>query len=142
MSLPPEFTGSAQFCYLVPTGPPNDERQDAYLALLEADPKTETDALDILSKSHHRAEYQSRMDRQRSLPLLCEPATSARPAPNGPAVAALESLPDEDRQLITDHVLNGTSLRAIAKAAGVSKDTIRKRYDRAKQKLAALVQKQ
>ncbi|AEU36163.1 RNA polymerase sigma factor [Granulicella mallensis] len=121
-----------------------DYRQDQYVALLEAAPQTEKAALAILRTVHHRQETSRRRDRKWTVQpdLTFDPIAPQGEDTDGHIVAALSCLPLEDQDIISQHIIEGMSLRDIAKQQGVSKDCIRKRYDHAKQKLQALAQKE
>lgn len=134
----PLFTGSAKFCYLVPKHLKEDERQTAYLAIIEANPDTAEDALSVLSALHHKTEKQARMQRVRNIPLEFEPAAEQRQDHDSRAMQALDLLPADDQVLIQQHVIEGTSMADLAKVAGVSRETIRKRYNTALAKLRVL----
>ena len=119
-----------------------DERQEAFLALLEEQPDSEQAAKDILSRLHHRTEYKERHSRRltkgKILQLNFDPIAPEHDDNDGEVMAALDLLPPTLRHVIEEHVIEGESLRDIAKREGVSKDTIRRRYDRAAEKLSHL----
>ena len=120
-----------------------DERQDAYTAILTERPQTYAEAMSVLSRLHHRKEYKARRSREltngKVHQLNFDPTGLQLKDTDGDAMAALERLPDAERRLIEDHVIEGTSLREIAQRDGVSKDTIRRRYDRAAEKVRQIV---
>ena len=129
---------TAAFCYLVPgSGITADQRQEMYFALLRECPLSEQDAERILRRVRGQIKYQER--KHGHLPILAEPSTDPPEPENGPMMKALDLLPAEDQHLVRQHVIDGHSLRDIAKDAGVNEKTIRKRYKRAKAKLKALV---
>ena len=131
------------FFYLVDSSLDVDLRQDMFLALLSEHPVTELEATAIIMRVRYVNEYAMKKERQRTLPLLVEPSTDDKgDEDNGYVVAALNTLPDDDQDLIMSHVIEGHSLRTIAKVQGVSKDTIRKRFNLAKDKLISVVKKQ
>src|ERR1700677_626570 len=118
---------SSSFLYLADSIRNEDSRQDAYLILLERQPQTKAEAELILSSLHHRTEWNRRQDRKRNVQLTFNPPATQVEWDDGVAVAALDRLPDADRHLIEEHVLEGLTLRQMATKAGVSKDTIAKR---------------
>ena len=118
-----------------------DDRQEQYLALLEAAPQTLESAEAVLSALHHRQEWNRRQHKKRFIPLSFDPIAQQTPDNDGDLMSALNLLSPADQKLIRDHVIEENSLRAIGKRDSVSKDTIRKRYDLAKEKLIALTPK-
>lgn len=115
-----------------------DHRQNALLALLEAQPATEAQAVAVLSCLHHKEESIQRRYRKRNMQLNFDPIAPQHDPCDGKMIAALDRLSGPDRELIEAHVLDGISLRNLAKNAGVSKDTIHKRYTVAANKLRIL----
>jgi len=118
-----------------------DDRQEQYLALLEAAPQSLESAEAVLSALHHRQEWNRRQHKKRFIPLSFDPIAKQSRNDDGDLVTTLNLLSPADQKIIRDHVLEENSLRAIAKRESVSKDTIRKRYDLAKAKLIALTPK-
>ncbi|WP_263377737.1 sigma-70 RNA polymerase sigma factor region 4 domain-containing protein [Granulicella paludicola] len=112
-----------------------DAKQDQYLALLEAQPQSEADARAILKTLHHRHERARRNRRKRGIQLDFDP-----PAPQieryEEVTLAISSLSAEEGLLIEQHVFEEMSLRSIADHSGVPRETLRRRYNNIKAKLA------
>ena len=130
------------YLYLADSIRNRDERQDAYLAILDGQPDSEEAARLILSRLHHRTEYSERQSRRHTkgkvLQLNFDPVAPEPDDNDGEAMAALDRLPADLRAVIEEHVIEGVSLRDIAKREGVSKDTIRRRFDQAADRLRQL----
>jgi len=116
-----------------------DHRQDQYVALLQGAPQSEREALALLRTVHHRQETSRRRERKRTVQLSFDPVAPQSIDSDGHMVSALSRMAFDEQAIINDHVVSGMSFRVIAKQQGVSKDSIRKRYDHAKKKLQALV---
>lgn len=109
-----------------------DEKQSLYLALLEAAPQSKTEAQAIIKKTHYSHEREWRKERRRMLQF---PENYDPPAPqyddqDGPIVKMLETLPDDDAEIVRMHVLDGVSLRDIADELNIARETLRRRYSK------------
>ena len=133
---------TSPFLYLTGSIRGADARQDAIVCLLQSQPKTEDEALLVLSRLHHRTEYatrkQRRLTRGTILQLSFDPCAPEDDPHDGPAMAALDLLPASNRKVIEQHVIEGLSFREIAATEGVSKVAIKKRFDIAAEKLRQL----
>jgi RNA polymerase sigma factor (sigma-70 family) len=123
------------FLHLADARDGTDQKQDQFLALLEAAPQTEAEALAILSTVHHRHERSRRNTKQRTCQLNFDPIAPQKEEDTGALVSALDLLPDKDQNIIRDHVLDGLSFVEIARQEGISKSGAAKRYTVAKRHL-------
>ena len=119
-----------------------DARQDAIVCLLESQPQTEDEAQLVLSRLHHRTEYATRKQRRltkgKILQLNFDPCSPEDDPHDGPVMAALDLLPASHREVIEQHVIEDMSFSEIAATEGVSKVAIKKRFDKAADRLRQL----
>lgn len=112
------------FAYLIPKDISEDERQDAFVALLENPPTTEDDARRTIRTAHHQTEYQQR---KRPYQLNVDPGTEDEREAMPQLYPALALLPEADRLLITAHFVEGLTYEEMSIRFGVAHSTLNKR---------------
>lgn len=122
--LPPEH-----FLYLAESRY-EDEKQSLYLALLDAAPQSKAEAQAIIKKAHYSHEREWRKYRRHNLQLDHDPPAPQYDEQSGQITEALDMLPDDDSEIVRMHVLDRISLRDIADALNVSRETLRRRYQK------------
>jgi len=120
-----------------------DERQDALLALLEAQPTTEKKAQEIIDRCRYRGQYARYQDRQRHDPLPVEESSGDdwQGVYKGPIWDAAVQLPPMERNVILLHVISGMGFSEIAIRLGIHERAAYRAYHRAKNKVRNGVKK-
>lgn len=121
-----------------------DTRQNQYVALLEQQPQTEEQALKLLSSIHHIDEWNNRQFHRIHAPLNYEAPDKEdereRTRPIGNLESELELLPEEDRNIIQRHVLDGLTVRELSIELGISKSTAGRRIQNSLKNYRELLQ--